>query len=749
MTKDWTNGIAAILGADGRPVGTAFFVSRQPPGDQAPPRPILVTCAHVIEALNKKQGDEVEVRLRRTTTILQAKILDDWSPPSQLDVAFLEISDLNGIAATPLQLGYGKDACEHEFRTFGYPRQGENDGIEASGTIQGIVAKDNVPTNLRLQLRCNEITTGFSGAPVWDKHSNSVVGMVFEVIEPDKLSRLQDVAIALASESLKTICPQLQLRSHKRRRNLIAGLIFALILVGLCISLITRYFDTTVPVGPTEAASGQLRLKRFQNRIDDATSGALKGIADEISRAEDSASIIALMQSTVQGKRSTFLESAAEPKDLRLEEGRDAHAISTANTVVVLALLGQKDELLQYLDYGPDLRIRSYVINRLRFENLDPISFLPWRMRKPRQAGARQAIVLYLADTTTPLNTAQQEELLTSLSEDYATDLDSGVHSAIAWLYNRWNLGQRLRELDQQLARSHSEAMFVERFSRGEKWEWFLGQNAETMVVFGPTKVEMGLSVSFLNQFNKKYNSLSSAGKVDIPNWFAVSSKPVTKQSFEQFVSAEKISTEQRCGKPEFIPDISSLANDAAVSEVTWITALGYCDWLTYGNERENSGLCAPKKDEVSICEYGGYRLPTEAEWLCACKAGTVTLRCFGFSEALLSDYAWYRSHSGNEKRLPNRVGLNRPNARGLFDMHGNVEEMCLDVWADDYVDSVRHRSYPVWLPLKATFRPIRGGSGNFPNDIVFSAWRDKFNAANGHPLRGFRIAKTLILEKK
>lgn len=107
--------------------------------------------------------------------------------------------------------------------------------------------------------------------------------------------------------------------------------------------------------------------------------------------------------------------------------------------------------------------------------------------------------------------------------------------------------------------------------------------------------------------------------------------------------------------------------DDRPVEQVSWRDAVHFCRTLSGLPEEQRSGRV--------------YRLPTEAEWEYACRAGSTTRFSFGDDESELEEYAWFSRNSGDQTHP---VGQKKPNAWGLFDMHGNVSEWCHD-WYGDY----------------------------------------------------------------
>jgi sulfatase modifying factor 1 len=164
----------------------------------------------------------------------------------------------------------------------------------------------------------------------------------------------------------------------------------------------------------------------------------------------------------------------------------------------------------------------------------------------------------------------------------------------------------------------------------------------------------------------------------------------VTWDEFEQYINAQNVDAVSKPSPP--FTDMSFGMGKAGYPAVniTQHAALYYCKWLT-----EKTGQF--------------YRLPTEAEWEYACRAGSTTAYYFGDDASQLDQYAWYSKNSRDKYQKP---GQKKPNKWGLYDMHGNVAEWTLDQYIPDFYSTAAAKKPNAWArPTKLYPHSVRGGS--------------------------------------
>jgi formylglycine-generating enzyme required for sulfatase activity len=171
--------------------------------------------------------------------------------------------------------------------------------------------------------------------------------------------------------------------------------------------------------------------------------------------------------------------------------------------------------------------------------------------------------------------------------------------------------------------------------------------------------------------------------------------------------------------------------------DVSWNNVIAFCNRLS---EREGYQSCYRRRFERWVCNWraDGYRLPTEAEWEYACRAGTTTRYSFGQDPARLDAYAWF---ADNASGRPQPVASKRPNPWRLYDMHGNVWEWCWDWYKYYSLKQIRD-----WDALQdfilPKYRVRRGGSfGNSP-EFLRSAVRVRVHPEDRDRFSGFRCVR-------
>ena len=198
----------------------------------------------------------------------------------------------------------------------------------------------------------------------------------------------------------------------------------------------------------------------------------------------------------------------------------------------------------------------------------------------------------------------------------------------------------------------------------------------------------------------EKFVAGSSGPKhtVQLSQPFYMAQHEVTLSQFRRFVEATDYHTTlEDAPAPGYTWkswDVEGPPENQPVWGVSWEDARAFCRWLSDQHNRL-------------------YSLPTEAQWEYACRAGSQTLWTFGDDPVLLESYAVY---GDRQATAPSPVGSKQPNAFGLYDMHGNVNEWCLDWHSRDFYSKPAAGFDPICankMEDPASGRVVRGGSWN------------------------------------
>ena len=444
---------------------------------------------------------------------------------------------------------------------------------------------------------------------------------------------------------------------------------------------------------------------------------------------------------TVYAEKALALAQAELARSLPEAAGEDQKETSAqrqANAAVVLFKLGTPEKVWPLLRFSPDPRVRSYLIHGLGPLGADPQTIIE-RLNVEPDVTIRRALVLMLGEfSEAQLPPALRPPLIEKLLAVFANEPDAGLHATAQWLLQKWDQGQRLQAALEKLRRNETQLQ-AERTN--DQRHWYVNGQEQTLVILDARDVfRMGSPESEPDRGTDEKQH-----RVHIGRRYAIGATAVTKKQFTRF--------QDQCPKVAKIDTTQWVkTDDSPQTWITWYEAAWYCNWLSEQegiaakqrcyepNEKGEYGPGMKAKDKY--LELAGYRLPTEAEWEYACRAGTETSRYYGLSETLLGNYAWYLANGRSHTRP---VASLKPNDFGLFDMHGNVWTWCDDLYQGYPEDTAKvfedsGRTEPV---TNDSNRILRGGSFFHPPSAVRSAIRAWNLPANRGQYRGFRVART------
>jgi len=401
----------------------------------------------------------------------------------------------------------------------------------------------------------------------------------------------------------------------------------------------------------------------------------------------------------------------------RSKDERVADAERVANVGMALLQLGRWEQVLPLLRQSPEPDTRTALIHRMGPTRVRFDALLSRLRGWTGDASIKQALILALGEYDTERLAKVELDAATRLLAGHASnDPDAGVQSAAAWWLQRAGRTDLLNTINQQ-RRVEDRAVAQGGHLPAAGRRWFVNAIGMTVVVV-PTPGEFWVGDD------------ESRERQTLDRSFAISSREVSEPQFVQFAK------DHRFARP-FAP-----MPDCPANNLSWYEAALFCNWLSKQDGIDPQQWCfepAPdgsgpaagpglriKPDAVRLL---GYRLPTNAEWEYACRAGAGTAYSFGDAEQWMAKYAWF---SANSKSTSHPVGKLRPNCAGLFDMHGNVSEWCLDM-----------------PPLQKHGKPDEFPSGRIVNDRQFFAIRGGYfdcqylnlrcSEANSFPPSGLR----------
>ncbi len=300
-----------------------------------------------------------------------------------------------------------------------------------------------------------------------------------------------------------------------------------------------------------------------------------------------------------------------------------------ANVGVALVVMGRGEKAWPLLKHSADPTLRSFMIDRLAAGGVDPKVLLT-RFDQEREVSIKRAILLSLGEFGLDrLPLSERQNLVPQLMGLYRDDPDAGLHGAAEWLLRQWQSDGNLKEIDKE-RRTGKVA--------GQR-QWYVNGLGQTMVVIAdPADFWMGEGPE---RHRRK-----------IGRSFAIAAKEVTVEQFLLFRQAHKYT------------EAWAPTRDCPVNNVTWYDAAAYCNWLSKQEGIAKEQWCYEPnamgqyaegmKVAPDVLARTGYRLPTEAEWEYACRAGADTVFAFGATEELVGKYAW---HLGNAFGKSHRAG--------------------------------------------------------------------------------------------
>lgn len=395
-----------------------------------------------------------------------------------------------------------------------------------------------------------------------------------------------------------------------------------------------------------------------------------------------------------------------------------------ANAAVAALKLGMSDLFLAQVRRPGMPDIRAFITHAARDAEVSPDSILDLI----RNQNDSVALVTMLQILSTYPGEEISQNIITEVSNIFSQNSDPGVHASARWALSKWRQSETVAALENQSAT----------VSVDERRNWFVTKNnAHRMsVIDGPIEFNIGSPIS-----EKDRQEDETLGVMKIDRSFAIASTETTMGQFKSFREFEN----------DYVAkDLASTPNHPRIG-LDWYQAAQYCRWLSEKEGIEESQMCFPPVNQIKpgmkldpdMLSKTGYRLPTEAEWEYACRAGTDSSRFFGNDGSLAH---FYVHGIFNSRETTHPVGKLMPNDLGVHDSYGNANEWCLQAFKP-YSSYGGIDKLLVPAVSNKTKRVVRGACFKDRTANLRSAIRLNFSPGLRAESFGFRIARTMPKE--